>query len=208
MRARDLVSLAAAHGVNLIEAANLAAKEQRKTLEVQRKKSKLTGITYDELMPPPVNPANGRETRTFTKPKWTIAEIGHAAAKVPAVHFDAACYSFAGEHAPFWRLHAALLDHAQVLGARYQWPKTVKDPYGLSKEYLPRMSMLVLAEDAYGPLFRLLDGVLYDFVMDVTHRVWENEIQDRYEVLRNDVWLRWLYDAAQEIQAMLSEEEA
>ena len=112
MKAEELISLASAHGVDLLQAAGSGnnAKPKRDTVK------KCGSIRLVENTS--ISRAVGKETFVFDRPQWTVAEIGQAAAGVPDVCFRAACYAFAGSRSQFWPLHAALHTHAQILAAQ------------------------------------------------------------------------------------------
>lgn len=204
MRAEELISLAAAHGVDLLEAARTGntARPKRDTIK------KKGAVIY--LEDKSISRVNGRETFQTKRPHWTVAEIGQAACGVPDVCFRAACYAFAGERAQFWPLHAALHGRAQDLARRRDWPLDVTDHHGLPRPYLAHLAKLVLDEDLTPHPFRVdVAGhlPLYAIYMGVTQRTWEKTLQERYAELVQ-VWRGWLGTALSIIQPRLAVEEA
>ena len=189
MRAEQLISLAGAHGVDFGRAARMAPPRGKAT----------NGLA------PRKNGANGKATRSSARPEWTVAEMGQAAAGVPAIPFMAACYSFAGERGNYWRLHAALFREAQILRERNNWPVEVTDFHSIQRPYLAHLAKLVLDEDASPQLFRTAPQ-LYAIYLGISEKVWEKSIAQRYGALQL-VWLDWLGHAASIMQPRLAGEE-
>ena len=189
MRAETLIALAGAHGIDLGRVARMAPPRGRGR----------------KLLTPRKNGVNGKETRTAVKPEWTLAEIGAAAAGVPAIPFMAACYAFAGQRSDFWKLHGALFREAQALQERNYWPVEVIDLHGLPRPYLAHLAKLVLDEDATPQLFRTAPQ-LYSIYLGVSEKVWDKSIAERFGALKL-VWLDWLGHAAAIMQPRLAAEE-
>ena len=139
------------------------------------------------------------------RPQWTIAEIGQAAHELPDTEFRAALYAFAGLHEHRWFLHRELTGRARMFQRIYHWPLRVVDFHGLKREYMEHLCMLVLDEDASPAYFRAVPG-LYGFYMSVSDRVWENQLEGRYQELQQ-AWMDWCGHAARVIQSQLSEHE-
>jgi hypothetical protein len=138
MLAEQLIALAGAHGVDLLAAARMSAPETRAPNPLRRR----------------ANGANGKPTRSSARPAWTLAELGQAAAGVPAIPFMAACFAFVGDRGDYWRLHAALFREAQILRDRNSWPAEVTYFHSLQRPYLQHLAKLVLDEDASPQVFR------------------------------------------------------
>lgn len=204
MRARDLIAMASANHVDLLGAAKLAAEEQRKELQVLRMRSTDRKRTYDALVPPKANGANGRESRLFKRRKWSIEELSQAATGLPAIEFDVALYVYAGANDAYWRIWEALCGHTSELQSRYHWPAEIKDIHGIPSAYLRHMCLMVLDEDANEPLFKLLDQRLCSIYLRVPHEIWKSDLRGRYEQIRL-VFIRWRDNALSTIQSRLEE---
>lgn len=201
MRAEDLVALAAARGVDLLQAARIAA-TKKAAKDIIRKKDATI------LVPPPENRAKGSATRSIARPEWTVAELGQAAQGVPTILFQAACYAFAGDRSHFWPLHGALYVHAVALANEKRWPVNAKNIHHLNEPYLQCMAKLVLDEDALPAYFRIptLGNKVFAIYMNIEEKVWDSEIAERFEDLKA-VWTDWLQTSARIIQRHLVDEE-
>lgn len=199
MLAEDLVTLASARGVDLLRAAKMASDRKR---DASRKNGKNGKNGVAMLLPPPASQANGKETRSVLRPTWTIAELGSAAAGVPKTCFHAVCFSIAGDRSRFWALQQRLYQKAVVLQEERQWPLGVRDVHGIESPYLAHLSTLVLDEDMHYELFRV-HPPLYSFYMRVTEKVWDRQLQGRFEELKL-IWLGWIDEATRRIQSKLS----
>lgn len=200
IRAEFLVSLGAAHGIDLERAAKLASKDKPKADVVpgKRKGSRV-------LIPPTENRVHGTETRTMLRPQWTVAEIGQAAVNLPEEPFRAALYAFAGAHEHLWYLHRALMGRGRMFALMNGWPLIIRDFHGIKGPYLAHLARLVLDEDVFPVYFRAAPA-LYGIYMRVTPEVWDSQLKQRYEELKW-AWTDWLGYAARMIQSKLSEHE-
>src|SRR5437868_3748493 len=117
MKAEELVSLAAAHGVDLVQAASRCAPGGRRDATLRRHGT--NGHAYSVLIAPSAQRANGHASRSFERQPWSLAELGQAAAGVPKVPFMAACYAFAGDVSTYWPLWSELQQTAQQLRLRH-----------------------------------------------------------------------------------------
>ncbi len=195
MVAEDLVALAAAHGVDLVRAAKMAAKEKPKP-----------EVVGGVLQVPPSNLAQGRETRPIERPRWSMAELGHAAAGVPRISFLAACFAFAGDRSHFWQLHAALTERATILAIESGWPLEIVDHHGIRMPYLAHLAKLVLDADANPAQFKIPTVCLHAIYLGVHRKTWEKHVEIRFLALQS-IWEDWLSEAARVIQSKLSERE-
>jgi hypothetical protein len=201
VRSEELFALASARGVDLVGAAREGTPPPLRDVTTKRLSN---GHTAQILKIAPKSGAKGKESRNFKRPVWSLAELGQAARGVPSLYFSAACYAFCGSQAEFWNLHAALCDQANSLRQRYRWPDEVFDVHRLKQPYLRHLAKLVLDEDNCPYPFTLGGGALFPCYMNVSPRVWENELSERYEALR-EIWLQWLGTAARMIQPRLRE---
>jgi hypothetical protein len=204
MRSEDLIALAAAHGVDLIEAARLAPSDKVKRDVIKQRFAE--GRTAMVLQEPSTKMAKGKESPTFVRPKWTVAEIGQAAAGVPPIHFSAACYAFAGDRSQYWPLYNNLCGEVHRLQARFHWPIEIRDFHQIERPYLKYLAKMVLDEEDSQNLFKIADSRLYSIYIGVSEKTWKNEVSERYETLKL-VWLGWLQRAARIIQPRLRTQE-
>jgi hypothetical protein len=198
MSAETLISFAGAHGVNLIQAAKMETNAKRLPDE---KKRRAGGI---EILEPRANRARGKESIVMQRPEWTLAEIGQAAQDVPEEAFRCALFAYAGlrdEH--LWFLQSALTGHGRMFSRIYHWPDRVRDSFGLKVEYLPRLALLVLWEDAFPQLFKVAPQI-YPLFMGISVSSWEKQVEGCFTELKHGVWNDWLGLAARRIQARLS----
>ena len=201
MRSEDLYALAAAHGIDLVQAARVAASSARRDVEIRHR----LGVASTKLLEPRANRARGAETATTVRPEWTIAELGQAAAGVPKIPFMAACYAFAGDRSCLWRLYDALLSEAQKISAQQRWPAELVDLYGIQSPYLKRLCKLVLDEDATPSSFQTVPQ-LYAIYMCVSEKTWKNPLSNQFDELKF-VWQDWLNIAARTMQPRLASED-
>jgi hypothetical protein len=198
LRAEELVALASVHGVDLVRAARLSARRSR---GLTRRRG-TNGHSYEELIEPSAQRANGRASRSFQRRSWTLAEFGQVAAGVREVPYLAASYSFAGDTSGYWKLWSALESAAQELRVRHSWPIQVKSPTG-PRFYLEQLAQLVLDEDAHGYLFANVPA-LYWIYTGVDKRTWERGVAERFGALQ----LRfqgWIGEAMHVMQPRLEE---
>ena len=204
MRAEDLIQLAAAHGVDLIQAARMSSNAKlRRDVEVVRFAN---GRKASVLMQPTRNRVSGKESPSTNRPEWTLAELGQASHNVPNIPFQAACFAFAGDRSCYWSLHGALYERAIHLQMQEKWPREIFDLHGIQRPYLKHLALLVLDEDQSPALFRLAGGILYPIYLGVHEKVWFNQVLERFLMLK-DVWGEWLGTASRMIQANLSGDE-
>lgn len=198
MRAEELISLAAAHGIDLVRAAKMGS-------NVKPKRDVITKNGARVLIPPAESRARGAETRTLDRPSWTLQEIGMAAVGIERHHFLAATFAFSGDRSNFWELHRSLVAQGRMYMMIYRWAAEVTDHHGIRKPYLAHIAKLVLDVDATPHLFNVCPQ-LFEIYLGVTEKVWEKQLQPKYEDLRH-VFADWLGIAARQIQSKLSEHE-
>lgn len=199
MNSEKLVSLASAHGVDLVAAARVGAKPAPRDTVTQTKR----GIRSTTLRLPPKNRAKGTPDRSVLRPTWTIAEIGQAAQGVPEIPFQAALYAWAGDRSHYWRLHQALYRCALSMAKQKGWPAVLRDLHGIESPYLGHLAALVLDWEANRHVFALAPQ-MYGVFMRVTQRTWEKHIQGAFEEL-SLTWLKWLGTAAKIMQPHLAD---
>lgn len=201
MKAEDLISMTAARGVDLVQAARIAAIRSANHETIRK-----NGATV--LMPPSNKRARGSATRSIERPEWTIAELGQAAQGVPPILFHAAMYAFAGDRTHYWTLHTALFHRAVVLAWERHWPSLTRDIHQIQQPYLAHLAKLVLDEDSMPNQFHFptLGNKVYAIYMNLEEKTWDNEVAERYADLMQ-VWVDWLQTAGRIIQRHLAEEE-
>lgn len=199
LKSELLVAMAAAGGVDLQQAAKLAATEPpaRDTVPGNYGARILT--------PPKRNRVAGRETRGMLRPQWTIQEVGQAAQGLPECEFRAALFAFAGAHEHMVYLRRELLGQGRMFSRIYHWPTVITDFHGIEIPYLEHLCQLVLDHDAHPAQFNTFPG-LFAIFMRVSDRVWERQLYNRFRDLQG-TWQDWLGHAARSIQARLSESE-
>ncbi len=195
MKAEDLLSLAAARGVDLIQAAQ-AGTDARPVRELQTKG--FNGHTV--LLELSQSRARGKESPSTIRPFWSMAELGQAAAGVRRIPYLAACFAWAGDRSNFWVLHRALHREALALQHHHAWPSEVEDIFGIGTPYLPLLGRLVLDEDAAPSVF--IVPAVYALYLRDSEATWERHLIERYMQIK-DVWLEWLQRAARKIQSRL-----
>jgi hypothetical protein len=180
VRARDLIALASARGINLQHVAQMQAPPARSDVEWKDFEG---GRTAPVLVPPPTMRARATETRSFRRPQWTQAELALAANDVPPLCFSAALYAFAGDHSGYWILWGALTDEAHRLRERRGWSAQVIGENGHPKFYLSELASLVLDEDRYQDLFRRAP-LLYWVCVGVSEKIWRSTVFERFDAVR------------------------
>ena len=204
MKADELVALAAAHGIDLVQAARVGSHKRRPDVRTERFQG---GRTAPVLQHPPRMPAHGTATRTDERPEWTIAELGQAAQGVPEIPFLAACYSFAGDASVYWKLWDALHFTALRLRTRNNWAAQVRGVDGHARFYLAEIAQLVLDEDAFPSFFAAAPATekhasLYAIYLHIDEVVWKRTVFERFDALKLR-YLTWLDTAKAIIQPRL-----
>jgi len=205
LRAEELVSLAAAHGVDLVGAAGRLTAGNSHARGMTRQRG-TNGHRYQELVEPSALRATGKASHTFHRPAWTVAELGQAAAGVAEIPFKAACYAFAGDRSVYWQLWSALQHAAHQLRARHSWPAQVRDVEGAAHFYLEALAQLVLDEDANRNLFTSAPA-LYWIIAGVDESTWKRGVRERFDAVQRR-YLGWLGEAMSIMQPRLEELEA
>jgi hypothetical protein len=199
MKADELIALASAHGVDLLQAAAESAEtrrhpQRRIPAHPNNPRSRRTTIA-------PLS-ARGADSGTIERPAWTLAEVGQAAQGVPRLHFWAACYAFAGDDSVYWKLWEALMGEAWQMKHAHRWPLKVEGANGRSRFYISELCQLVLDEDAHPHLFRTAvdkagDPVLYPAYLEISKEVWSRQVFEPFDLLRCR-FLSWV-DRAQSV---------
>lgn len=196
MKAENLIALAAARGVDLLQAARSSAKPTRSNGGLVRK-----FIDGKMELVPRTPTARGSADHSTLRPTWTLQELAIASASVPDIPFMAACYAFAGDRSRFTKLQNALADRARRMQREQGWPLSVIDHHGIKRPYLDHLAKLVLDEDAH-PVFFAAYPPLYALYMGVTEQTWDKGLECRFIALKA-VWGEWLGTACGIIQAKL-----
>lgn len=178
MKPDALVALSAPGSIDLVSAAK--GQTDGETLKRHRKRAGLS-------------PVKGRNTVVAAPRTWSVAELGQAAKGVPEVAFLAACYTFAGAHGHFYRLHDALMVEALRLRRQMGWSMRISGVDGQPRGYLPELCELVLYEEGRPALFIASPG-LFATHLRITPDLWEGKVEERYTHLKQAYSL-WLSDA-------------
>ena len=202
VKAEELIVLATAHGIDLMQAAGATERQRRP----QQKQRRVPGLGVVRVLePPPEQRAHGVASRTTTRPEWSLAELGQAAHGVPPVPFMAACYAFAGDRSVYWKLWEALLFEAGRLKRANAWPHAIRGSDGRPRFYLSEIAALVLDEDA-NPHFFLRAPKLYAIYLGIDDQAWTPILFERFDAVKMR-YLSWLETARRIIQPRLSEHE-
>ncbi|MGO9038872.1 MAG: hypothetical protein ACLQKH_12890 [Steroidobacteraceae bacterium] len=172
------------------ETHGIARKRERTRLEVN------LGIDVQET-------ASGRESRTYRRPAWSMAELAQAAAAggVHGVAWLAVRYSVAGDASCAEELHGALAYHAQLIGRRESWPPRVMSLDGNPKFFREELAAMALDEDAHRHYFAAAPA-LYAVYMGVTPAVWEQTLTGPFHSLKAK-YSSWISIACAGIQRAL-----
>lgn len=210
MRAEDLISMANAHGVDLMRVAKNMTSDDPAVMAAARdvvRKRFAAGRTALVLVEPSGSPARGKETRSAKRPEWTAAELAQASAGIDELHFRAALYAYAGDRKWYKWLFEQLRDEAFNLRDERQWPTALPDRFHPQLEvyYLPLLAAMVLDEDAYPSVFKV-SPPLYPIYMRVSDKDWSRSVEGPFNVLKN-VWVNWATEALRMIQPRLRQHE-
>jgi hypothetical protein len=200
LQPKELITLAAAHGADIIGAARTANPMIPRDVLMKRFQGGRIAPVY---MQPPDNRARGKQTPTSVRPTWTLAELGQACKGVPKIPYRAALYAYAGDMSDYWLLQKALTYEAEKYQRWEHWPDQVLDIHTLEIPYLPHLAKLVLDEDAMPNLFRVCPP-LYAIYLHISEETWETQIAERFEILKL-TWLDWIAQAMWIMQPRLEE---
>jgi hypothetical protein len=200
LRAEILISLAAAHGVDLEKAARTGA-PARDVISQRFDNGRRASV----LIEPPTTRTRGRNSRSFARPAWTTQEIAQACVGVPELEFRAALFAFAGDGSGYRRLIEALHCEARKLQVRHQWPERVADIHGIPIEYTRHLAKQVLDLDQHPNLFHTVPA-LHWIYLNTTEKVWERHLTEPFNAIQLE-WLRWIGSAAATIQARLRDDD-
>ncbi len=184
MKAEELVTLAAAHGIDISHTVacetNLrgAAARRRRTDEERR------------IGAPVRDTVTGAQTRVHRPRTWTHAETGLGAAGCPRMPWLAACYSWAGDRTGYKELHRGLTLQAIKEAQRHDWPWRITLLDGTKDYYLERLTELVLDEEGCKPAFTSAPG-LYAIYLGVSPVTWSKPLWGYYLTLQQ-CYQRWL----------------
>jgi hypothetical protein len=198
MKADELVSLAAAHGIDLGHVAGNASDLQGPARPRRRNDRELRcGIPVHLTV-------RGTGSRVYRRPAWTSAELAQAAIAVPRMPWLAACYSFAGDASGYKELHRGLMHQALQISEAEDWPWRVRGRDGAWRFYTAELAQLVLDGEAHQHLF-VAAPCLYALCMGVDEGVWAATLAQRYGSLQGK-YERWLDVARGMIQRWLRPE--
>lgn len=193
----ELIQRGAARGVDFQHVAGIASKLDG----IAKKRSR----TDDErkLGLPIRDTAQGHQTRVYRRPAWSVAELGQAACGMGLIPWTAALYSFAGARDGHYLLWNALVNEAQRLAKRENWPSRVSGEDGQPQYFREALADLVLLEDANRDLFTAAPQLYWVF-MKVPDIVWEKQLSEPYGSLKVS-YDRWLSIARSVISRWINE---
>lgn len=186
MKAEELICLATARGVNLSRVGGAAsemhgvARERERTPE-ERKLGKAVDLT-----------ARGRDSRSYRRADWSLAELGQAAGgRVGGAAWLAVRYSIAGDSSCAAELWSRLASEATSIGRRDHWAPKVLGLDGKMKFFREELAQLVLDDDAHRQYF-VAAPALYPAYMEVGERTWNRDLEDYFVTLKDKLtsWIR------------------
>jgi hypothetical protein len=199
MRAAELLTLAAAHGIDLKRLAGNAT-DDRGIARKRRRSRREIKLGMDVL-----ETAQGVESRIGKPPAWSVAEIGIAACSVPRMPWLSALYSFACDYTHYKELHRGLMLRCIKLATEENWPMRVIDRNGDPQFYYAELAALVLDADAHKSYF-IAAPALYAVYMGTSDEVWHVVLASRFLALQYQ-YERWLATARGMIQKWLNADE-
>jgi hypothetical protein len=119
----------------------------------------------------------------------------------PSLGWWAASLHLAGDPAAVQPLWEALLHQALRSAKQGKWPRKVRSTYGLVYWCEP-LSALVLDEELHSALFQAAPVLLRAAYMQVTARVWQQQLAERYAVLQA-AFMRWRAQGLSEVRQRL-----
>lgn len=185
LNAAGLVQFAGARGIDLKHVAAVAS-----NLDGVAKKRARTEAEKKLGIPGVMETAAGRETRSYRRPAFGVAELGQAAQGLGVLPWNAALYSYAGAEDAYWLLWSALSSEANHIARRESWAPRVITETGEERFYRETLSALVLDHDAHQHYFTAAPA-LYAVYMGVTPATWDSSLRDPFRSLRQ-VYDRWL----------------
>lgn len=213
MNAEQLISMAAARGVDLCAAAKQSADTKGKP---QTRSHVHAGMRFIELLEQPERRAYGKSTRTMVQPEWTGEDAALALAGLGRTQTLAALYAWAGARENYWSLVTELRMAAERIRRRHSWPDLTVSHDGQPRPYIERMCEMVLFDDQhpgvldYAPPATIggddHGGILRAVACEVTLPVWRAQLAPRYAHVWG-VWVGWLDEAARRVQAKLHDDE-
>lgn len=190
MDAASLIKLAAARGIDLNHIAGVASKLDGAAAPRRLSRSEVKFRNENKLSLDVHETVKGRESRSYRRPGWSVAELGQAAKGLGVIPWTAALYSFAGAREGHWLLWNALAGEAHRIARREYWVPRVATEDGRMKFYREELAELVLIEDCHKHLF-LAAPILYAARMGVTIPVWDRQLVGPFRSLkgRYEGWL-------------------
>lgn len=174
MNAARLLALAAAHHVDLQHVAATATETGRTAGKGQRQQT-----------------VRGRESRSYRRPGYSIAEIGQAACGLGPVPWAAAMLTYAGDQGGFWLLWSVLLAETHRIGKREAWPARVPGEDGRPRFFREDLAAALILVEENHPSFFLVAPQLRAHFMKVSLPTWDKELAGPFKSLRSryDSWL-------------------
>lgn len=212
MLAEQLFALAAARGIDLSSVGGTSTKTDGDAARRRRtKEERRLGLEV-------VESALGRGSRSYRRPTWSHADLGHAAQHMDELHWLAACYSYAGDRSAYWRLWEALMYQAGKLAQREGWRPQVMGrapieskctrapdvicplptPRPAPKFYRSELCTLVLDEEAYPAIFAAAPA-MYPVYLEVDDLTWARVLEPRFWLLKSR-YGAWLASAREVIR--------
>lgn len=190
MKAAELVSLAAARGVDLKHVAGNSSNIYG--IARTRRLTPLQIRLCDELKisREVVPTVRGAESHVYRRPMWTAAELGQAAQGLERMPWLASRYSFAGDSSGYPELHRGLMMEALRMATVEKWPMQVPGRDGSMQHYIAELAALVLDAERDKWMFVKAPG-LYADCMRMEEEIYATKMAHRYAglQLRYEGWL-------------------
>jgi hypothetical protein len=202
MKAAELVSLAAAHGIDLTHVAGNASDlygvaRTRRLTPLQRKLCDVLKISR-EVTPT----AQGAGSRVYRRPAWTAAELAQAAQGLERMPWLAARYSFAGDSSGYRELQAGLMMQVLRIGTAEKWSMQVPGRDGSMQYYQAELAALVLDAERDKWMF-LKAPAMYAHCMRMEEEIYATKMAHRYSSLQ--LWYEgWLHAAESWMQRRIT----
>lgn len=213
MNAADLITLAAARGVDLSRVGGNAS--NTKGVAARRGRTEFERRQGLEV----IETARGRGTRAAVAPIWSHAELGLAAQGVPELPWLAARYSYCDDRTVYWKLWYGLTFWVQRKARQNNWRpmvtgelprdangQLIRGTVGEPALYLDRLCLLVLDEQRNEMKQYFVSPAIYAIYMRVEEETWRRILESRFALLKQR-YEGWLGKARSMIQELISIDE-
>lgn len=145
---------------------------------------------------------NGKSTRVYKAPQWTMAECAQACVGMNQRHFYALRYSYAGDESVYSMLRLWLwewsLEQREHENAREEkWPRIVPTVNGHQKLKMMPLVEAALSEEFHGGRIALgganyvKPDVFLCATLGLTPMIWGKRVSPIYEAIRTE-YVKWL----------------